>query len=110
MAIHPNPSDLPRNKELAARVLDNVGSLNKIETERGWLGSFWGASSHIPHNVAASLVLILVVTGIVYSFMKINIPADDKSLSIKDFWGIITPIITLAIGYLFGEKAKTPSE
>jgi hypothetical protein len=31
---------------------------------------------------------------------------DKISLPIKDFWLIIAPLITLAIGYLFGDKSK----
>jgi hypothetical protein len=110
MPIQASAPQLPRDKELAGKILENTGSIDKLKAERGWLGGFWGASSHIPHNIAASLIFLLVIAGVVYTFCKIMIPTDDKSLPIKDFWAIITPLITLAIGYLFGEKSKPSSE
>jgi hypothetical protein len=100
------PPQLPEDRELAHKMLDNTGVLDKMRAERGALGGFWGASSHIPHNIAALLVLLLTLTGIGFTLCKVNAPIDDKSLSIKDFWAIITPLITLAVGYLFGEKTK----
>lgn len=97
---------LPKDKELAVKVLDNASSLDKLRAERGWLGGIWGASSHVPNNMAAFTIVILVITGIAYTIIKKDMTTDDKALSVKDLWTLITPLITLAIGYLFGDKKK----
>jgi hypothetical protein len=46
------------------------------------------------------------MTGILYTYFLIALPREKISLPIKDFWAIIAPLITLAIGYLFGDKSK----
>jgi hypothetical protein len=93
-------------KDLAHKMLDNTGALERMKAERGILGSLWGVSSHIPHNIAAFLIVALLIAGVGFTIGKLNSPVDEKSLSIKDFWAIITPLITLAIGYLFGDKKR----
>ncbi|MFT3934175.1 MAG: hypothetical protein QM726_11205 [Chitinophagaceae bacterium] len=98
---------LPRDKELANKVLDNHNNLEKERVNQGYLGKIWGSSSSIPNNVAALSVIILILTGIGYTYCMMTTPLDRIPLSIKDFWSIISPLITLAIGYLFGDKKPT---
>ena len=80
--------------------------IEKIKLERGLLGGIWGNSEKIPNNIAALLILILLLTAIIYTYCLIGLPTDKISLPIKDFWEIIAPLITLAIGYLFGGISK----
>lgn len=101
--INPN---LPKNKELAKQVLDNEMESNKIKLERGWLGSVWGNSEKIPNNLAALTICVLLLTGVFYTWLVCSLPTENISLPIKDFWAIISPLITLAIGYLFGNKTN----
>ncbi len=105
MANHINPNIL-KDKILAKQVIENQNELEKIKLERGWLGGIWGNSEKIPNNIAALLIIILLMTAIIYTYCIIGLPADKISLSIKDFWQIIAPLITLAIGYLFGGISK----
>jgi hypothetical protein len=115
-----NNIDLPKNKELARQVIDGQNELDKIKIqkeldkikiERGWLGQFWGNSESTPNNIAALTILLLLLTGIIYTLCATILVAPDKiSLPIKDFWSIIAPLITLSIGYLFGNKAKSNEE
>jgi hypothetical protein len=95
---------LPKDKELAKLYLDN--EMTKLRTEQGSLGKLFGSSASIPNNIAALTILILLISGIVYTFLVINKKPADIGLSIKDFWLIISPLITLAIGYLFGDKSS----
>jgi drug/metabolite transporter (DMT)-like permease len=102
----PNEFNFFKNKDLAKQIIDSQSQDNKQKIEQGWLGKFWGSASSIPHNIAALAILLLLLTGIAYTFFCFQIPSNNIGISIKDFWSIITPIITLSIGYLFGEKQK----
>lgn len=97
---------LPKDKELAKQVLDGENELAKERLAQGFLGKFWGSSSSIPNNIAGMLILVLILTCIIYTFATMNTPADKLAFPIKDFWLMVTPLITLAIGYLFGDKPK----
>lgn len=105
MGNHIN-QNLPKDKFLAKQVIENQNEIEKIKLERGLLGGIWGNSEKIPNNIAALLILILLLTAIIYTYCLIGLPTDKISLPIKDFWEIIAPLITLAIGYLFGGISK----
>lgn len=98
--------NLPKDKELAKQVLDTHNEIESQRVAQGSLGGIWGNSSSIPNNIAAFAIVILILTGIVYTFCSMNSAPDRISISIKDFWAIITPLITLSIGYLFGDNTK----
>lgn len=100
----PNQINLPKDKDLAKQVLDSHSALEKRKIQQGFLGKFWGSSTNIPHNIAALAVIVLILTGILYTYCVMRLPTDKISLPIKDFWAIISPLITLSIGYLFGDK------
>lgn len=97
---------LPKDKELAKQVLDNHNELERQRVDQGILGKIWGSSSSIPHNIAALSIIVLILTGILYTYFCLGLKTEEVTLPIKDFWAIITPLITLAIGYLFGDKTK----
>ncbi|HEY9005172.1 hypothetical protein [Ohtaekwangia sp.] len=101
--ISPN---LPKDKDLANKVIENQNEIEKIKLEQGFLGVIWGGHTSIPNNLAALAIVVLVSTGLIYTFLTWDKKADELNLSIKDFWAIITPLLTLAIGYLFGDKRK----
>jgi len=101
--------NLPKDKLLAKQVIENQSEIAKIKTERGWLGNIWGNSDKIPNNIAALFIIILLFTGITYTYCVFGLPSEKVTLSIKDFWAIIAPLITLAIGYLFGDKPSKNS-
>ena len=105
MANQINPN-LLKDKVLAKQVIENQNEIEKIKLERGWLGGIWGNSDKIPNNLAALSIIILLATGIFYTYCVLGLPTEKISLPIKDFWAIIAPLITLAIGYLFGDKWK----
>ena len=70
----------------------------KMDLESGWLGKFFGSPTHSPVNIAGLLIILLVLTGIVTSFVL-------GSMSPKDYWTTMTPLITLALGYVFGKQS-----
>ena len=105
MANNINPN-LPKDKDLANKVLDNQNEIEKLRIERGWIGRFWGNNTNISHNIAGLLIIILLLIGIIHTYFCIDKKPEEINISIKDFWAIITPLITLSIGFLFGENSK----
>lgn len=75
------------------------------KSERGWLGRFFGSGIHSPNNIAGLLILVLLFIAVCYTaFMLVYEPKTTHS-NVLDFWGIITPLITLSLGYLFGKSS-----
>lgn len=105
----PNEVLLPKDKELATRVIDNKAKLEKAKVDQGFLGNIWGGSASIPNNIAALSVISLILTGVTFTFWTYDKLPAQIGISIKDFWSILTPLITLAIGYLFGDNKKKES-
>lgn len=101
-----NEFKLPQDPQIANKIVDSKNEISKKKIEHGFLGLFWGSSSSIPNNIAALTIVVLVLFGIIYSIVIREMQPKEVGLSIKECWAIITPVITLAFGYLFGEKTK----
>jgi hypothetical protein len=101
-----NEFNLPNDPLLAGKIIDSNNEIIKKKVEHGFLGLFWGSSSSIPNNIAALTIVVLVFFGVIYSVSISNTKTEEIGLTIKDCWAIISPIIMLAFGYLFGENTK----
>ncbi|NML55775.1 hypothetical protein [Chryseobacterium cheonjiense] len=99
-----NNVTLPKDKELAKQVIESQSEAAAKAIDQGWLGKIWGNSLNAPNNIAGLTVICLILVGIIYTISTSQVKSEDLNLSIKDFWAIITPLITLSIGYLFGDK------
>lgn len=95
-----NSIQLPDNPAIAQKVLENQKEKEIRNAEIGVLGKLWGISSSVPNNIAGLTILILLVVG-----CYLTLVVNDSSF-IKDMWTIFSPIITLALGYLFGDKKR----
>lgn len=102
-----NNVTLPKDKELAKQVLESQSAVASKAIDQGWLGKIWGNSSNAPYNIAGLMVSCLIILGIIYTVYASSCKAENLDLSIKDFWSIITPLITLSMGYLFGDKRSS---
>ena len=69
----------------------------EMDLESGWLGKLFGNKANAPSNIAGVIVILLVVSGLFVTF-------TDAKILPKEYWSIITSIITLILGYLFGKK------
>jgi hypothetical protein len=78
--------------------------LKKGELEQGWLGKIWGGTSNSKINIAALVILILLLFACVYSWF-----ASD-AFPAKDCWTTVGPFIALALGYIFGENKSDKKE
>src|SRR5207249_1343220 len=91
---------LPKDKDLAKQVIDNRHQQTAMEI--GKLGQFFG-TEHAGQNIAGALILILALFGVGYTVF-----CEGRAFSVKDMWSVISPMITLALGYVFGVKAGVP--
>jgi hypothetical protein len=71
----------------------------KMDLEAGWAGKCFGSKSIAPINIAGIFVMFLVISGIAVLFFNSSIQASE-------YWKIIAPLLTLALGYLFGKSSK----
>jgi NADH:ubiquinone oxidoreductase subunit 4 (subunit M) len=98
------------NQLIAPKTTNNDVKLTEIETQRkvkelGWLGHFFGSPQVSPYNIAGFTVLLLLVCGAVYTLCVVIWWNNDIE-KIKGFWGIIIPLLTLVMGYLFGKSTN----
>ena len=71
----------------------------QMDLDAGWLGRCFGSGKNAPMNIAGTLVLLLLASGIAVLFFQSAIPASD-------YWKIIVPLLTLVMGYVFGKSSK----
>ena len=69
----------------------------EMDMEKGILGNLFGSPTRAPITIAGILIFIRVIFGIFVSIYPNNFNAND-------YWTKILPIITLALGYIFGKK------
>jgi hypothetical protein len=92
-----------KNKhELDVLEKKNAHDVKLKDKELGWFGIFFGGKELISLNISGILIIFLIVTGLVLS-VKIYSKPEDLDNIIK-IWGIITPLVTLTLGYIFGSK------
>ena len=71
----------------------------RMTLEAGWLGKVFGSATNAPTNIAGLFVgiltLTIILTGIIF------VPSHISAI---DFLNYLAPLITLALGYLFGKS------
>jgi len=75
--------------------------VNKPDSSRSLLSKIWGDRNSIPQNIAALSVILLLLGGMLYTFFHPDHKLHPDSLSVRDMWTIITPLVTALFGYLF---------
>jgi len=81
------------------------GNCHEVELKKkelGWFGIFFGGKDLISLNLSGMLLIFLVVSGVILSCIIYKNKTDIEN--ILKIWGVITPIITLTLGYIFGNK------
>lgn len=71
------------------------------KSKLGWVGAVWGSKAEKPGNIAAIVLLILLifVGGVLISF-------DKWGDSFSDILALLMSTITLILGYLFGSSSR----
>ncbi len=104
---------MPKWKENNATISDD--KIKLIRWKYGIIGRLIGVGNNAKHSivtiiiiccfVAAIIITILVIVNY-WKFRDCENKVPDIVGDLKVIWEIITPIITLALGYEFGKKEK----
>jgi len=97
-----NLNDLPQDTNLASKVIDGKIKNQQTIMERGFIGRIFGGSENISYNVTA-LSVVLCILCILFLIIK---GSGTDSFSYKDSTSIVSNIITLFVGYLFGKTTN----
>jgi high-affinity Fe2+/Pb2+ permease len=78
------------------------GDLKRQVQDLGFLGKMFGSRDHSPSNIAglAIIVAFLILVGILFA-------PDSLSLPKKDVFTLVSGIITLTLGFLFGRSTNS---
>ena len=77
----------------------------KMELESGWLGKFFGNRANAPSNVSGFLLIVLLLFGMVLIVLPYG-GHNALSVTPKEYWEIIVPLVTLILGYMFGKRSN----
>ena len=72
----------------------------KMSLDAGWLGQCFGSGQNAPMNIAGFVVVLLVGAGIVVTF------APSVAMTAREYWQVIVPLVTLVMGYVFGQGSR----
>ena len=109
-APNPNGGDSKLNPKLGEVVNKKIIDADLEETrikeesrkeERGFLGKVWGSIEHSSNNIAGLFIILLLIIGAAYTCCMFH-DSPENHTKILEFWGMISPLLTLALGYLFG--------
>jgi hypothetical protein len=84
--VNPNALSAPTQDEARAMVM-----------EGGFLGRCFGSVRTAPVNIAGATLAALVILGGALLFF------DSKGMTSAEYWKLVTPVITLILGYLFAK-------
>ena len=71
--------------------------MQEMKNEVGVLGGFFGSTQRAASSIAWVTIFLLVLAGVASLFFSTLITPTD-------YWKTVSPIITLAFGYLFGSN------
>ena len=97
-----NTLHLPENQALAEKVLDNSIKERSLLLQYGWLGKVFGSGPDASVRVAALVLIILSLAGVIYTFCA----PDNSQFGANEFWKVLAPIITSFAGFIFGKAGK----
>lgn len=93
------------NDDLKNKTLDSYFEQHESENEKstGILGKLFGNKSE---NICLYIAFIICVSLILVGLIYILLPPKYKQNNDIEFWQIIGPIITGALGFIFGANSK----
>lgn len=89
--------------QLQVQQLQHNHENNLKSKEIGWLGKFFGTSDNGARNIALTIMILLIIGATVLSCCIYCSNYPDKDF-ITNIWNWVIPIITLALGYIFGKN------
>lgn len=97
----PSPtSRIIRNNELEMQKL----KIEEKKKERGLIGNLWGAMENSSNNIAGIFIIAILLIGSLYTAYMVIKDVYKTHQQVLDFWNLLTPLLTMALGYIFGRK------
>ncbi|MBY3228558.1 MULTISPECIES: hypothetical protein [Rhizobium] len=94
--------NLPKDKELAAHVINGAQAKEQLGMKMGIIGKVFGSGDEKAGNIAG-LVLVASLVAVLYLlWLSAAYPQAKVSEAIAGFFGIITT----TVGYIFGRKTS----
>jgi len=83
------------NPKIQEKVIDSLTRNDSTGQEGGFMGKFLGTKKeNAAMNIALIICAILVIIGVI------------SQVGGKDYWEVIIPAVTTALGYIFGKSDK----
>ena len=101
--INPKKSSSLNRKLIEASIEEKRILEEGKKIERGFLGRIWGSIEHSSNNIAGLFIVLLLIIGFVYTICLLCSNVCDGHNKILEFWNMLSPLLTLALGYLFGK-------
>lgn len=96
MARTPNASIEVNDPEVLEIHLSYEERRRRQDIEAGYLGKLFGTGSHVASSIAGLVVLLSLLGAFV-------LPAiDHQRFPFREVWSACGPLMTAALGYLFG--------
>ena len=88
--------------DLSKQEKDNAHAREIEKVKLGMVGQLFGAGDNASKNITATICILLIIGAAAVSFYAYAWK-NDKDLA-GTIWGVIAPILTLSLGYIFGKK------
>lgn len=90
------------NYDLSKQEQENNHVQNLEKTKLGKVGQLFGTGENASKNIAATVCILILIGGASVSLYAYIAKGDSEFAS--SMWNVMSPIITLALGYLFGKN------
>ena len=74
-------------------------ALKEKSMDLGWIGKFIGSGDQARFSITLIIMIILLFIGTLNTFI-------DSDISAENLWALIVPILTLGLGYIFGQTSS----
>lgn len=95
-------AELKYQNEQTLKEKDCKHEQETINQNLGWFGRFFGSKENASRNITGVICLSFIL-GATFIALLVYFTKDDL-VFVKHMWGVVSPIITLSLGYLFGKK------
>ena len=88
--------------DLAKQEKENSHLQALEKSKLGYIGYLFGGGENASKNITATICIILLLGGAAVSLYAYAFKGDKELAG--SVWNIISPIITLSLGYIFGKN------
>lgn len=79
--------------------MKNNNTNERLRLEMGLVGKIFGSGANAGPNIVAFVIMTIFVSGLV-------LPLISSRIDPNEYWRVFVPIISGAVGYLFGKDSR----